>query len=219
MTVFLTSYCGNWSSLLFPLAHTDSELTNRGHFLITSLGRWVKVAQLCPTLCDPMGYTVHGILQARILEWVAYPFSSRSSLPRNQTQVFNIAGGFFTNWAIRKAREETGGPLYYYSWPKTSRASLGLWLRAGLCISSSQAECQLGCRKQRLPANISAKLLSDSIQSSIYLTYWALSSNKSKNPATTPGILTVCQVLYIHDLTGSVWHFCKAWSPFTSWGK
>ena len=35
----------------------------------------VKVAQSCPTLCDPMDYTVHGILQARILEWVAFPFS------------------------------------------------------------------------------------------------------------------------------------------------
>ena len=33
-----------------------------------------KVAQLCPTFCDPMNYTVHGILQARILEWVAFPF-------------------------------------------------------------------------------------------------------------------------------------------------
>ena len=35
----------------------------------------MKVAQSCPTLCDPKDYTVHGILQARILEWVAYPFS------------------------------------------------------------------------------------------------------------------------------------------------
>ena len=35
----------------------------------------VKVAQSCPTLCDSMDYTVHGILQARILEWVAFPFS------------------------------------------------------------------------------------------------------------------------------------------------
>ena len=35
----------------------------------------VKLAQLCPTLCDPMDYTVHGILQARILEWVAFLFS------------------------------------------------------------------------------------------------------------------------------------------------
>jgi len=45
----------------------------------------VKVAQLCRTLCDPMDYTAHGILQARILEWVAVPFSSGSSQPRDQT--------------------------------------------------------------------------------------------------------------------------------------
>ena len=41
----------------------------------------VKVAQSCPTLCDPMDYTVHGILQARILEWVAFPFSTQGSNP------------------------------------------------------------------------------------------------------------------------------------------
>ena len=57
----------------------------------------LKVAQLCPGLCNPMDYTVHGILQARILEWVAYPFSRRSSRPRNQTRVSCIAGGFFTS--------------------------------------------------------------------------------------------------------------------------
>ena len=45
----------------------------------------------------------HGILQARILEWVAFPFSKGSSQPKNQTQVSCIAGGFFTNWAIREA--------------------------------------------------------------------------------------------------------------------
>ena len=97
----------------------------------------VKVAQSCPTVCDPMDYTVHGILQAqntrvgslsplqgifptqgsnpglphcrrilyqlshkgspRILEWVAYPFSSGYSQPRNQTGVSCIAGRFFIN--------------------------------------------------------------------------------------------------------------------------
>ena len=41
----------------------------------------VKVTQLCQTLCNPMDYTVHGILQARILEWVAFPFSMGSSQP------------------------------------------------------------------------------------------------------------------------------------------
>ena len=47
----------------------------------------MKVIQSCPTLCDPIDYTVHGILQGRILEWVAFPFSRGSSRPRDQTQV------------------------------------------------------------------------------------------------------------------------------------
>ena len=54
--------------------------------------------QSCATLCDPMDYTVHGILQVRILEQVAFPFSRGSSQPRNQTQVSLIVGGFFTSW-------------------------------------------------------------------------------------------------------------------------
>jgi len=49
-----------------------------------------------------MGYTVYGILQARILEWVAFPFSRGSSQPRDQTQVSLIGGGFFTSWATRE---------------------------------------------------------------------------------------------------------------------
>ena len=57
----------------------------------------VKVAQLCLTLCNPRDYTVHGILQARILESVAFPFSRGSSQPRDQTQDSRIAGGFFTS--------------------------------------------------------------------------------------------------------------------------
>ena len=76
----------------------------------------VKVAQSCPTLWDPMDYTVHGILQARILEWVAVPFFRGPSQPRDQTQVSRIAGGFFTqvsliaggfftSWATREAQE------------------------------------------------------------------------------------------------------------------
>ena len=51
-----------------------------------------QVIQLCPTLCDPMDYRVHGILQARTLEWVAFPFSRGSSQPRDRTQVSRIAG-------------------------------------------------------------------------------------------------------------------------------
>ena len=111
-----------------------------------------SVAQSCPTLCDPIDCTVHGLLQARIpaepegkanytevgtlsllqgifptqelnqglphgrqilyqlshkgspriLDCIAYPFSSGSSQPRNRTRVSCIAGGFFTNWATRE---------------------------------------------------------------------------------------------------------------------
>ena len=50
-------------------------------------------------LCDPMDHTVHGILQAGILEWAAFPFSRGSSQPRGQTQVSRTAGEFFTSWA------------------------------------------------------------------------------------------------------------------------
>ena len=61
----------------------------------------VLVAQPCPTLCDPMdcspsGSSVHGILQARTLEWVAIPFSRGSSRPRDRSQVSCTAGRFFT---------------------------------------------------------------------------------------------------------------------------
>ena len=50
-----------------------------------------------------MVYTGHGILQARLLEWVAFPFSRGSSQPRDQTQVSCIAGRFFTSWDTREA--------------------------------------------------------------------------------------------------------------------
>ena len=62
----------------------------------------VKAAQSCLILCNPIDYTVHGILHARILEWVAFPFSRGSSQPRDQTQVSGIAGRFFTSWATMR---------------------------------------------------------------------------------------------------------------------
>ena len=66
-----------------------------------------EVVYLCPTLCDPMdcslpGSTVHGIFQARVLEWVAISFSRRSSLLRDWTQVSCIVGRHFTIWATRE---------------------------------------------------------------------------------------------------------------------
>ena len=68
-----------------------------------------EVAQSCPTLCDPMdcsllGSSVHGIFQARALEWVAISFSRESSRPRDRTQVSRIIGRLFTIWgATREA--------------------------------------------------------------------------------------------------------------------
>ena len=68
----------------------------------------VFIVQSCLTLCDLMDYSppdlsVHGIIQERILEWVAIPFSRESFHSRDQTQVFYIAGRFLTIWATSKA--------------------------------------------------------------------------------------------------------------------
>ena len=69
-----------------------------------------EVAQSYPTLCDPMdcclpGSSVHGILQARILEWVAISFSRGSSRPRDRTWVSRISGRRFNLWATREAEK------------------------------------------------------------------------------------------------------------------
>ena len=65
----------------------------------------LSCVQLCnPLDCSPPGSSVHGILQARILKWVAMPSSRRSSQPRDWIQVSCIAGGLFTDWATRDKR-------------------------------------------------------------------------------------------------------------------
>ena len=73
----------------------------------------MKVSQLYPTLCNSMDYTVHGILQARILEWLAFPFSSGSSQPRDQTQVSCIAGKL--KWEFKGNNWTPGGAFSYYN--------------------------------------------------------------------------------------------------------
>ena len=69
----------------------------------------VKVTQSCLTFCDPVDYTVHGILQAKILEWVAFPFSRGSSQPRDQTQVSRVAGDSLPAEPQGKAQEYWSG--------------------------------------------------------------------------------------------------------------
>ena len=68
------------------------ETAMRYHLTPVRMKVKVKVTQSRPTVCDPMDYTVHGILQAIILEWVAVSFSRGSSHPRDPTQV-----SFFTS--------------------------------------------------------------------------------------------------------------------------
>ena len=70
--------------------------------------KWSEVTQSCPTLCDPMhcslpGSLVHGIFQARVLEWVAISFSRGSSQPRERTRVSQTASRHVTVWATREA--------------------------------------------------------------------------------------------------------------------
>ena len=104
----------------------------------------VLVSQSCPTLCDlmdcsPLGSSVHGMLQVRILEWVAVPFSRGSSRPRDQTRVSYgscIAGGFFTVWGP-VACNSFGRVVYIQSstWKSTSplwTLSQGYFLRVRL---------------------------------------------------------------------------------------
>ena len=76
-----------------------------------------KIAQSSPTLWDPMdcslsGSSVHGIFQARILEWVAISFSRGSSQPRDQTQLSYIAGWVFTIWATREVHHSKSHSIF-----------------------------------------------------------------------------------------------------------
>ena len=87
---------------------------------------WSESSQSCLVLCDPMDCIVHGILQARILEWVAIPFSRGSSQSRDWTHVSRVAGGFFTSWATREAQEYWNGLSYCppeSSWPRDQTIS------------------------------------------------------------------------------------------------
>ena len=75
------AYCLEWTSAVTVFSKEEK----------------VKVAQSCLPLCDPMDCIVHEVLQARILEWVSFPFSRGSSKPRDGTQVSRFAGRFFTS--------------------------------------------------------------------------------------------------------------------------
>ena len=90
------------------------------------------VAQSCPTLCNPMDCSppdssANGILQARILEWVAIPFSRGSSWTRDQTHVSCNTGRFFTLWATREAHNLLLAALPRWGLSMEATWLLGLW--------------------------------------------------------------------------------------------
>ena len=99
----------NFFSNLLATQHVGCQFPTRYETRIPCIrGQCVLVTQLCPILCDPKdcsppGSSGHGILQARILEWIATPFSGGSSRPRDWTRVSCIASKFFTIWATREA--------------------------------------------------------------------------------------------------------------------
>ena len=94
------------------------------HMYLCGHSLCVKVTQSCLILCNLMNYTVHGILQGRILELVAFPFSRGSFQPRDPTQVSHIVGWFFTSWATREA---LCGHKYSLTWNKYHKCP-GMWL-------------------------------------------------------------------------------------------
>ena len=117
------AYCSPWG-------HKESDMTEWLNYnkCISGLPQRLRWYRICPQcrmkkskwkllssvwLFDIMDYnlpgsSVHGILQARILEWVDYPFSSLFSWPRNWTGVSCIAGGFFISWVSMEAIQDTG---------------------------------------------------------------------------------------------------------------
>ena len=125
----------------------------------------VKVAQSCPTLCDPIYYTVHGILQARIPEWVAFPFSSRSSPSSNRTGVSYIAGRFFTSWATREVHKNkfllksTAYTLCYhfcYKGPVRKNKGIGCCLKSEL---DSTLAFNFLCTCPSVPSKVQRELI------------------------------------------------------------
>ena len=103
----------NLSEPLWPILHWSNTLLTCRHLFINTHSWFAlvmesEVTQSCPTLCDPMDYSlpgssVHGIFQARVLERVAISFSRGSSQLRDRTLVSRIAGRHFNLWATREA--------------------------------------------------------------------------------------------------------------------
>ena len=112
----------------------------------------VKVAQSCPTLCDAMDYVVHGILKARILEWVAFPFSRGSSQARDQTQVSCVPGRFFTHWATREDKFAPKNVMVIVWWSTAFWSTIAFWIWQNHYICEVGLANQWDAPKTAMPA-------------------------------------------------------------------
>ena len=122
-----------------------------------------KVAQSCLTLCNAMDYMVHGILKARILEWVAFPFSRGSSQARDLTQVSCIAGRFFTRWATREDKFAPKNVMVIVWWSTACLIHHSL-LNRGKTISSEKYAHQISDMNQKLESIDQKKGLNSSYE-------------------------------------------------------
>ena len=117
-----------WHTMEFPI------VWNAGCVQPWTPVQWVSESRsVISESLDPMDYTVHEILQARIPERVAFPFFRGSSQPRDRAQVSHTAGGFFTSWAIREAQIQLS----------TDRQVEEQWLRKSLCENHTKAETEM----------------------------------------------------------------------------
>ena len=136
------SSCGTWA--FFPDQGFNWCLL---HWQVDSLHwatrnckwKWKSLSRVW--LFETPWTVVHGILQARILEWVAFPFSRGSSQPRDRSQVSRIAGGFFTNWVIREAQWATREALNRYFSQENTQMSNKLKMNSGEKWNSILSSC------------------------------------------------------------------------------
>ena len=109
-TIIFFCFCHEACAILVPGPEIEPmSLTLEAWVLTTGPLRKVKVAHSSPTLCNPMDSAVHGLLQARILEWVAIPFSRQSSWSRDQTWVSHIADSLLSE-PPGKREDHQGSP-------------------------------------------------------------------------------------------------------------
>ena len=122
--------------------------------------------------CSPPGSSVHGFLQARMLEWVAIPFSRGSSQSRDRTHVSHIAGGFFTSWATREAQPYKGFSHYsHYIGEETEDQRLWLWL-AQLHAMSTQWGTRDSARIKPHPPDFQAHALFSVFSYTLIRSWW-----------------------------------------------